>query len=187
MAMAMAAVVVTVVAAVAVGTAARHEGNYNTAESYQDYCICKAEIGNVNEHKKARNRLRKDKTASQSLAPPPGSTGNSQSDYTGGVWAALHKINDMLLETVENATRGKLSGVTHPMLVSGGRSSSNVEGMPLSQELLIFMVGGITYEESTKINEFNQANLGKIRIILGGSTIHNSTSYLEELKLMISR
>ena len=104
-----------------------------------------------------------------------------------GVSNVYSQHSPVLMETVENATRGKLSGVTHPMLVSGGRSSSNVEGMPLSQELLIFMVGGITYEESTKINEFNQVNAGKIRIILGGSTIHNSTSYLEELKLMISR
>merc|ERR1719511_545662 len=41
------------------------------------------------------------RSASHSLSPPPGSEGNSQSDYEGGVWAALHKLNEMLLETVE--------------------------------------------------------------------------------------
>jgi vacuolar protein sorting-associated protein 45 len=44
------------------------------------------------------------------------------------------------------------------------------------------MVGGVTYEEATKVSEFNEANKGKVQVILGGSTVHNSTSFLEELK-----
>ncbi len=47
------------------------------------------------------------------------------------------------------------------------------------------MVGGVTYEESTKVNLFNTANVGKVRVILGGSTMPNSTSFLEELKLLM--
>jgi vacuolar protein sorting-associated protein 45 len=45
------------------------------------------------------------------------------------------------------------------------------------------MVGGVTYEESTKVNLFNMANVGKVCVILGGSTVHNCTSFFEELKL----
>merc|ERR1711920_710853 len=52
-------------------------------------------------HKKTRNSLRKDLHHTSPGGVPPGAAGNSQSDYNGGVWNALYKINDMLLETVE--------------------------------------------------------------------------------------
>lgn len=101
-----------------------------------------------------------------------------------GVSNVYSQHSPVLMDTVEGAVKGKLRGETHPLSTSGGKTSSNVEGIPLPQEILIFMVGGVTYEESTKVNEFNQANGGKVRVILGGSTVHNSTSFLEELKLM---
>jgi vacuolar protein sorting-associated protein 45 len=53
----------------------------------------------------------------------------------------------------------------------------------IPSDIIIFMVGGVTYEEGTKVSEFNQANKGKIQVILGGSTVHNSTSFLEELRM----
>lgn len=98
-----------------------------------------------------------------------------------GVSNVYSQHSPLLMDIIEGVVKGKLSGATHPMLVSGGRSS-NAEGMPLPTEILIFMVGGMTYEESTKVNEFNQSNAGKIRVVLGGSTVHNSTSFLQELK-----
>jgi len=99
-----------------------------------------------------------------------------------GVSNVYSQHSPVLMDTVEGVAKGKLRGETHPMMLSGGGTSVNVEGMPLPQEILIFMVGGVTYEESTKVNQFNQSNAGKVRIILGGSTVHNSTSFLEELK-----
>jgi vacuolar protein sorting-associated protein 45 len=102
-----------------------------------------------------------------------------------GVSNVYSQHSPVLLDTVEGASKGKLSGQTHPLILSGGGSSTNVEGMTVPQEILIFMVGGVTYEESTKVNLFNTANVGKVRVILGGSTVHNSTSFLEELKLLM--
>lgn len=46
----------------------------------------------------------------------------------------------------------------------------------------MFMLGGATYEEASKIAELN-ASLPFGNVILGGSFIHNSTSFLEELNL----
>lgn len=54
----------------------------------------------------------------------------------------------------------------------------------MPDEIIVFMAGGVTYEEATKVAEFNKTNPGKVRVILGGSTIHNSTSFLEELKIL---
>lgn len=42
------------------------------------------------------------------------------------------------------------------------------------------MVGGVTYEEACKVAELN-ATLGTGNVVLGGSFVHNSTSFLEEL------
>jgi SAM-dependent methyltransferase len=55
-------------------------------------------------HKKLQTKkLRRYASTLQVQTGPPGALGNSQSVYNGGVWGALHKINDMLLETVEKA------------------------------------------------------------------------------------
>ena len=104
-----------------------------------------------------------------------------------GVSNVYSQHSPVLMETVDGAVKGKLRGDTHPLMLSGGRASGNVEGMSLPQEILIFMVGGVTYEESTQVSKFNQANSGKVRVILGGSTVHNSTSFLEELKQIYGR
>jgi hypothetical protein len=47
-------------------------------------------------------------------------------------------------------------------------------------EMIVFIVGGVTFEEATKVAEFNVNNQG-IRITLGGSYIHNSNSFLKEV------
>lgn len=50
------------------------------------------------------------------------------------------------------------------------------------QDIIVFVIGGVTYEESMAIFNLNTAN-PHTRIILGGSTIHNSSSFLNEVKL----
>jgi len=46
----------------------------------------------------------------------------------------------------------------------------------------LFFVGGATYAEALVVNEWNNAMSKEgIRIILGGTTIHNSRSFLTEL------
>ena len=80
----------------------------------------------------------------------------------------------VLMDTLQSILKGKLKTDTHPYL----RPDAS---MP--QEIMIFMVGGVTYEEATKVSEFNKAGHG-VRVLLGGSTVHNSTSFLEELKAL---
>jgi len=54
-------------------------------------------------HHSLHKKLRKHASSLDVQTGPPGAQGNSQSVYGGGVWSALYKINDMLLETVEKA------------------------------------------------------------------------------------
>jgi vacuolar protein sorting-associated protein 45 len=91
----------------------------------------------------------------------------------------------LLMETVQSIVKGKLRRDTHPFVP--GSIKLNSPGVPpenvIPSDVIIFMVGGVTYEEGTKVDEFNQANKGRIQVILGGSTVHNSTSFLEELRM----
>ena len=100
-----------------------------------------------------------------------------------GVSNVYSQHSPLLMDTIESAVRGKLRGDNYPMVSRLGTGTA-VDNLPLPQEILIFMVGGMTYEEATKVSEFNEANAGRVRVILGGSTVHNSTSFLEELKLI---
>ncbi|CAJ1969950.1 unnamed protein product [Cylindrotheca closterium] len=90
----------------------------------------------------------------------------------------------LLMDTLNAVTKGKLRTDTHPFV--GGSYAKPASGVPpeavIPNEIIVYMVGGVTYEEGTKISEFNEANKGRIQVILGGSTVHNSTSFLEELK-----
>ncbi|CAM9217961.1 unnamed protein product [Choristocarpus tenellus] len=81
----------------------------------------------------------------------------------------------LMMGTVEAALKGKLKESSFP-LVTGGNSTSR------PQEVIVFLLGGVTYEEACKVAELN-ASLPSGNVVLGGSFIHNSTSFLEELNL----
>jgi vacuolar protein sorting-associated protein 45 len=82
----------------------------------------------------------------------------------------------LLIETLQAAAKGKLKHDNYPFVMT-----KNITEEP-PEEIIVFMVGGVTYEEAAKVQEFNR---GKIKVFLCGSTIHNSTSFLEELKALV--
>ena len=41
------------------------------------------------------------------------------------------------------------------------------------QDVIVFMIGGVTYEESLMVQNFNKSTPG-VRVVLGGTTVHNS-------------
>jgi vacuolar protein sorting-associated protein 45 len=86
----------------------------------------------------------------------------------------------LVMDTIQSIAKGKLSTRTHPF-VPGSTNRQQADQI-VPDEILIYMVGGVTYEEGTKISEFNEANKGRVQVILGSSTVHNSTSFLDELK-----
>ena len=89
----------------------------------------------------------------------------------------------VLMDTIQSICRGKLRMESHPYLV-GKPPGAGTGNDPVPEDIIVFMAGGVTYEEATKIDEFNRTNPLKVKVVLGGSTIHNSTSFLEELKIL---
>jgi vacuolar protein sorting-associated protein 45 len=68
--------------------------------------------------------------------------------------------------------QGKLSEVIFPYL------ETNPKERP--QNIIIFIVGGITYEEAAVVAELN-AQYQDVSILLGGNVIHNSKSFLADV------
>ncbi|XP_063231660.1 vacuolar protein sorting-associated protein 45 isoform X2 [Bacillus rossius redtenbacheri] len=79
----------------------------------------------------------------------------------------------LLKETLEDLIKGKMRDGAFPFL-GGGYMNRR------PQEIIVFMVGGTTYEESLAVHQLNRSNLG-VSIVLGGTTVHNSASFLEEV------
>ncbi|KAF9483372.1 Sec1-like protein [Pholiota conissans] len=93
-----------------------------------------------------------------------------------------------LSQTLENLFRGRLRETSYPFLEGAGVNA----GLQRPQDVIIFMIGGTTYEEARTITLLNQdpvaaanagiSNPGAVRLLLGGTCIHNSSSYIEMLR-----
>ncbi|KAJ3865281.1 Sec1 family-domain-containing protein [Lentinula novae-zelandiae] len=93
-----------------------------------------------------------------------------------------------LSQTIENIFKGRLRDTSYPFLENPGANAS----LQRPQDIIIFMIGGTTYEEAKSVAQINQqqsaasSNGGLssagARLLLGGTCVHNSTSYLEMIR-----
>ena len=74
-------------------------------------------------------------------------------------------------QTIKSTFKGTLSGDVFANASGGGAKP---------KDLFVYVVGGVTYEEATKVAELNAANAG-VSVVLGGSFVHNSGTFLEDL------
>ncbi|KAF9049477.1 Sec1-like protein [Hymenopellis radicata] len=94
-----------------------------------------------------------------------------------------------LSQTLENVFKGRLKETSYPFLESPGPNAS----LQRPQDVIIFMIGGTTYEEARTVTLLNQqpsapaggGNAGAgagVRLLLGGTCVHNSSSYIEMVR-----
>lgn len=50
------------------------------------------------------------------------------------------------------------------------------------QDVIVFIAGGVTYEESLAVHQFQRSNSG-VRVVLGGTCLHNSQTYLADVEV----
>ena len=94
-----------------------------------------------------------------------------------GVENVYTQHTPFLEKTLSALTKGRLRDTTHPFIDPGdGSVSQAMKERP--QDIIVFMVGGMTYEEAKMIAGVNETMPG-VRIVLGGTTIHNSESFLK--------
>ena len=94
-----------------------------------------------------------------------------------GVENVYTQHSPFLVQTLEAVTKGTLSEATHPYL---GPELPTTQKKRAPTEIIVFMLGGATYEEARSVGEMNASNPG-VKIVLGGSTIHSSDTFLTEL------
>ena len=54
-----------------------------------------------------------------------------------------------------------------------------VRNIHVHNSVVVYIAGGATYEEATKVAELNAS--GGVQVVLGGSYVHNSGTFLEDL------
>ncbi|KAG9445438.1 hypothetical protein H6P81_016778 [Aristolochia fimbriata] len=91
-----------------------------------------------------------------------------------GVENVYTQHQPLLFQTMESITKGRLKDVDYPFV-----GNHFQQGRP--QEVVIFIVGGTTYEEARVVALHNASNTGT-RFIVGGSVVLNSKSFLRDLE-----
>jgi len=82
-----------------------------------------------------------------------------------------------LLQTIlEQLSKGKLKPSNYPFL----DTSSSAQAKQVPKNVIVFVMGGVTYEEQACVASFNNDSNSPFQIMLGGSCLHNSRSFIEE-------
>lgn len=92
-----------------------------------------------------------------------------------GVENVYTQHSSLLESTLQNIVKGRLREHQYPFVEGGGTTRDK------PQDIIVFMVGGVTYEEAKMVSELNATTPG-IRVVLGGTTVHNATTFLEEVR-----
>ena len=91
-----------------------------------------------------------------------------------GVENVYTQHSPRLESLLQDLIKGKLSTTLYPFVEGGGQTRDK------PQDIIVFMVGGTTYEEAKMVAQVNASSPG-VRVVLGGTNVHNSTSFLEEV------
>ncbi|XP_010146041.1 PREDICTED: vacuolar protein sorting-associated protein 45-like, partial [Eurypyga helias] len=86
-----------------------------------------------------------------------------------GVENVYTQHQPLLHETLDQLIKGKLKDSQYPYL-----GPNTLRDRP--QDIIVFIIGGATYEEALTVYNLNRTNPG-----VGGTTIHNTKSFLEEV------
>ncbi|KAI5453637.1 vacuolar protein sorting-associated protein 45 [Naganishia albida] len=81
-----------------------------------------------------------------------------------------------LAQTLDLLLKGRLRETSYPFVEGDEYARAQ-----RPQDIIVFMLGGTTYEESRTVALLNQQLAGQARIIIGGSFVHNSKSFLDML------
>ncbi|KAM7373737.1 hypothetical protein PAMP_008567 [Pampus punctatissimus] len=90
-----------------------------------------------------------------------------------GVENVYTQHQPLLHDTLDQLIKGRLKDSQFPYL-----GASSLRDRP--QDIIVFVIGGTMYEEALTVYNLNRSTPG-VRIVLGGSNIHNTKSFLEEV------
>ncbi|KIV89224.1 hypothetical protein PV10_08810 [Exophiala mesophila] len=91
-----------------------------------------------------------------------------------GVENVYTQHSPRLENTLQNLIKGRLKELQYPFLEGMGHTRDK------PQDIVVFMVGGVTYEEARVVAQVN-ASVPGIRVVLGGTGVVNSEMFLQEV------
>lgn len=92
-----------------------------------------------------------------------------------GVENVYTQHSPLLENTLHQLIKGKLREAQYPFVEGGGTTRDK------PQDVVVFIVGGATYEEAKMVAGINASSPG-VRVVLGGTTVHNAATFLEEVE-----
>lgn len=96
-----------------------------------------------------------------------------------GVENVYTQHTSLLESTLQSLIKGRLKEQQYPFLEGAGASRDK------PQDIVVFIVGGATYQEAKMVAGLNAAAAG-VRIVLGGTSVHNAASFLDEVDEAVS-
>ncbi|KAK0711167.1 Sec1-like protein [Lasiosphaeris hirsuta] len=107
--------------------------------------------------------------------------GGAGSRFKGlkGVENVYTQHSPLLETTLQNLIKGKLRDQQYPFVEGGGTTRDK------PQDIVVFIVGGVTYEEAKMVAGINASTPG-VRVVLGGTTVQNAATFLEEVDEAVS-
>ena len=96
-----------------------------------------------------------------------------------GVENVYTQHSPRLEATLQNLIKAKLKEQQYPFVEGGGTTRDK------PQDIIVFIVGGTTYEEAKMVAQVNASSPG-VRVVLSGTSIQNSTTFLEEVEDAVS-
>ena len=96
-----------------------------------------------------------------------------------GVENVYTQHSPRLEATLQNLIKARLKEQQYPFVEGGGSTRDK------PQDIIVFIVGGVTYEEAKMVAQVNASSPG-VRVVLGATNIHNSTTFLEEVEDAVS-
>ena len=81
---------------------------------------------------------------------------------------------------VEDLLRGRLKETAFPFFNVSRNLVGGPGDMTRCAEVIVFVIGGVTYAEALAIHSINRAE-NRQAVVLGGTAIHNMKSFLEEI------
>lgn len=108
---------------------------------------------------------------------------------TQGVENVYTQHTPLLMQTLESVVKGRLKESEYP-----GVDKAAIAAQPAKPQLpklvIIFVVGGTTYEEARAVTELNAQSerhegwASGVRFVLGGTSVQNSTIFMHDLTEM---
>ena len=92
-----------------------------------------------------------------------------------GVDNVYTQHSPVLSTTLQDLIKGRLSMSAYPFVEGGGQTREK------PQDIVVFVVGGATYEEAKMVAQVNASSPG-VRVVLGGTGVQNSSSFWAEVE-----